>query len=306
MSANLNDLISAVRDWSNREAEVLSDATIKRCIRWAIDKACRRLRIVPMEYTATYSGVGTGTNNIHTDGELNGRTVSSIIIPADLIEIISLSTIDSSGSTIRMFDTKADQRTFFNPIAEQYSTSALWTRKGERIYMSTAFPNATEETVLLQYYKRPTDIDSKYAVVADNFEYTGEYLSIAVSQSGAASDDEGFLFIKNSSNQPVTDISSVFVAGNAAEETVALEADAANGVYKFVGNDVPNWFIDENERIVVYGALVEVFSYLQEDDQVQKYSALLDREITDLNFEEQQRQASGGNVQMNFDGRGLI
>lgn len=306
MSANLNGLISAVRDWSNRETEVLSDDTIKRCIRWAIDKAVRRLRIVPMETTATYTTVGTGASNIRSEADIEGRTVSSILLPSDLIEIISLSTVDTAGGTVRMFDTKADTRTFFSPIAEQYSADILWTRKGERIYMSSAFPAALETSVELHYYRRPADIDATYSVVPANFEATASYVSLTADQSGAAGTNEAFFLIKDSSDANVTNIANVFTSGNTATTTSETTADAAQGIYKFEGNAVPNWFIDDNERLVVYGALVEVFSYLQEDDQVQKYMAMFDREMKDLTYEEEQRNAKGGNVQMNFNGGGLI
>ena len=70
--------------------------------------------------------------------------------------------------------------------------------------------------------------------------------------------------------------------------------------------EVRNWFVDENERILLYGALGEAFTYLGEDDMAGKYLQLWSTEIDELNQEEATRHASGGNVQMNFDGRGMI
>ena len=72
------------------------------------------------------------------------------------------------------------------------------------------------------------------------------------------------------------------------------------------GPEVRNWFVDENERILLYGALGEAFTYLGEDDMAGKYLQLWSTEIDELNQEEATRHASGGNVQMNFDGRGMI
>ena len=72
------------------------------------------------------------------------------------------------------------------------------------------------------------------------------------------------------------------------------------------GEEVRNWFVDENERILLYGALGEAFTYLGEDDMAGKYLQLWSTEIDELNQEEATRHASGGNVQMNFDGRGMI
>lgn len=299
MASSLSDLIVTIRDWSNRGSDVLSDSTIQTCVRWAVDKAVRRLRIVPLEMITEYE-----ESAVTTEGPINGRSVVSIGIPSDMIEIISLSTVDASGSTIRMFDTKADERTFFNPYAEQYNVDALFTRKGSRLYLSAAFPETTETKIQLYYYGRPPAIDAKYSVVAANYDTNQTYIQQAsVAQVG---DDEGFLVIKDSGGNLVTNVANVYDAGNVATDTTATAEDSSLGIYRFIGKDAANWFINEADKLLTYGALAEVFSYLQEDDQVAKYTQLFDREIADLNNEDQQRNASGGNVQMNFNGRGLI
>ena len=74
----------------------------------------------------------------------------------------------------------------------------------------------------------------------------------------------------------------------------------------FIGNEIPNWLRDQNQRVVLMGALAEVFSFTQEDDQAQKYLSLFMSEIKELNDEDEMRNASGGNLQVNFNGRGLI
>ena len=74
----------------------------------------------------------------------------------------------------------------------------------------------------------------------------------------------------------------------------------------YYGDYVPNWLRDENERVLLMGALAEVFFFLQEDDEAQKYAALFLQEIQELNDEDRMRHSSGGNVQVNFNGRGLI
>ena len=299
MASSLSDLIVTIRDWSNRGSDVLSDSTIQTCVRWAVDKAVRRLRIVPLEKTLEYE-----ESAVMTEGPVNGRSVVSIAIPADMIEIISLSTVDSSGSTIRMFDTKADERTFFNPHAEQYNIDALFTRKRDRLYISAAFPETTETKIQLYYYGRPAAIDAKYSVVAANYDGNDTYIQQAsLAQVG---DEEGFLIIKDSGGNLVTNVANVNDAGNVAEDTTATAEDASQGIYRFIGHSAANWFLDEADKLVTYGALAEVFSYLQEDDQVAKYTQLFEREIADLNEEDRMQNASGGNVQMNFNGRGLI
>ena len=54
---------------------------------------------------------------------------------------------------------------------------------------------------------------------------------------------------------------------------------AEGGSTMYYGNLVPNWLRDENERVVLMGALAEAFFYLQENEESQKYAALFQAEI---------------------------
>ena len=47
-------------------------------------------------------------------------------------------------------------------------------------------------------------------------------------------------------------------------------------------------------------------TFVQDDEQAAKYQKLFYEEIGALNDEDNKRGASGGNVQINFNGRGLI
>ena len=94
-----------------------------------------------------------------------------------------------------------------------------------------------------------------------------------------------------------------------AVATPAAEAAAAGGAQTnayYIGTLVPNWLRDQNERVLLMGALAELFAYVQEDDQAQKYLQVFKSEIAELNEEDAKRNASGGNLQVNFNGRGLI
>ena len=76
--------------------------------------------------------------------------------------------------------------------------------------------------------------------------------------------------------------------------------------FYYRGNEIAHWLRDENERIVLFGALAEAFAYLQEDTMQQKYSQMFVDQINLINREETMRKALGGNVQTTFNGRGLI
>lgn len=75
---------------------------------------------------------------------------------------------------------------------------------------------------------------------------------------------------------------------------------------KYIGTEAANWLRDENEKILLYGSLVEVFTYVQDDDQAVKYQKLFMQQIAELNDEDNKRSASGGNIQINYNGRGMI
>ncbi len=54
MALTYTELVTLVRNWSNRDEEVVSDAIIKDCLKYAADKAYRTLRVPPLENVATY------------------------------------------------------------------------------------------------------------------------------------------------------------------------------------------------------------------------------------------------------------
>ena len=100
---------------------------------------------------------------------------------------------------------------------------------------------------------------------------------------------------------------SSFVPTPGVTTAYAADTDPTSRVaFYFTGKSVPNWFKDENEKIVLYGALAQCFAYLQEDDQSGKYLQLMQKEIDDLNNEDRIRDSSGGNVQVQYSARGLI
>ena len=76
--------------------------------------------------------------------------------------------------------------------------------------------------------------------------------------------------------------------------------------FYYTGNEIQHWLRDENERIVLFGALAEAFAYLQEEDMHQKYKQMFTEQIALINGEEKMRVARGGNLSVSFNGNGLI
>lgn len=316
MAATFSELVTRTRDWLNRDPEVITDAILQDAIRWAADDAYRTLRIPPLECTRLYCGLGSGALNLLLEPTIGSTTVTSFAVPTDLIEVIKIRTTDASGKTIRLIDSKADVRTFFDPHAEVYNQNAVWTRKGGRIYVSAQVGSVQggysnfEEYVELYYYRRLPALDALYTVVAENFDSAASFLSLAPTQAGDALEGEGFLLIRDDNLDPIVEnpptAETVFSPLNNASYTDATAVDPALGIIKFAGKTPEHWLLNENEKLLIYGGLAEAFSYLQEDDQAEKYKQRFLEEISELNDEDVRRNSAGGTIQMNFNGRGLI
>jgi len=300
MSRTYSQLITLVRNWSSRDIEVLPNSIVADCLRYAADKAYRKLRVPPLEHTLVYrdglAAATTSTNN-------RFASVTELAIPTDLIEFIHIRGVDADGRTTRMFNEKADVRTFNDLYAEKYSDLAIWTRQGNCILLAPGFgvsggygaTGATgEEGFEIYYYRRLPSLHAHYNVSAANATLG---LNTVITEMTPAP-------------TPVSDTDEEIPTGTLYQNSDGMFSDTMttdfNTEVMVYGNAVPNWLRDENERVILMGALAEIFFYLQENEEAQKYAQLFQMEIDELNKEDQMRNASGGNVQVNFNGRGLI
>ena len=281
MARTYSELVDLVRRWSNRDIQVLPNNIIADCLRYAADKAYRTLRVPPLEATVMFNSTMLEAN---TDASNNRfASVTRIQIPSDLIEFIHIRGVDSENRTTRMFNEKADIRTFRDIYAEKYNDNAFWARQGDNILLSPGFGNAgnfygssgvlEESGVELYYYRRLPSLHARYDVTEANMAFDNTLTTI----------------------QPTA----------LADTPETIPTGAIDGT-TYYGLPVPNWLRDGNERIILMGALAEVFFYLQENDEATKYAQLFVQEIEELNAEDKMRTASGGNIQVNFNGRGLI
>jgi hypothetical protein len=291
MARTYANFVSLVRDWSNRDSEVLSDAIIKDSLNYAADKAYRKLRISALEATVTYNATALRAATTNGTGLVPSRT--EITTPTDLIEFIQIREMDTNENTVRIFNEKADLRTFNDGYGEKYDSEAYWTRQRTTVILAPGFEKSfslgTPDKIELHYYRRLPALDAKYDVNVANY-------------------DAGFL---NSASQGDDGAASLFIVGSGdsavayATQADVPDGDTATETY-FTGKEATNWLRDENERVLLYGALAECFSFLQDDDQMQKYMVMFQNEIQELNDEDAKRNASGGNIQVHFNGRGLI
>ena len=280
-----------VRDWSNKDSSVLSDTRIQDCLRYAADKCYRNLRVAALENTITYNSTALEAATTAANTFLPSQT--DLTLPTDLIEFIQIREIDSAGRTCRVFNEKTDLRTFNDWSALKTSYIGYFSRQGNTLLLAPGFGQAnslsTADKIELHYYRRLPALNAAYDVTPAN--YAAGFLT----QDNAAA--VSLFFVNGDTNTAYA---------TQSEATAADTGNAGTNNAKYKGNEAANWFRDEIERVLLMGALAEVFYYLQDDDQGVKYKKLFDQEIFELNDEDSKRNAAGGNVQVNFSGRGLI
>lgn len=304
-----NEWIGLVRSWANRDEEVISNSIIADCLSYAADKAYRYLRVPPLERIITFDSSDTlVVNNINETTE--------IVIPEDLIEFIQIRTVDSDGKTVRVFNEKADVRTFYDQYAEKYSGLGYWTRKGNKMVLAPAI-DTDNETVELYYYRRLFALDARIEVTAANANISNSYIT------EVSSTDDIPTNLRTGNKYPSANLKKAvytLATTGAVMNTVYYETSVADASIPLAplgqvrtittvlayGSEVYHWLKDDNERVLLDGALAEAFGFLREPETAQMYSQQFMSEIDELNREEKSRKASGGNVQINFNSYGLI
>lgn len=310
MATKYQQLIDLVRDWSNRDDSVLTDAIIKSALRYAADDAYSILQIPPLENTTYFV--------VTTDGiipALSGATYPNLLpatlyeessgyqqavlpVPSDTTSFIYLRSIGkaqrnasnevelnangspkvASSSRSISFNEKTDIRTFHDMYAEKLSDN-FWARQGSNLLVSGC---VEEDSILeLHYYRRLSALndfeDLPYGLTKAQALASPLLYSVIL--------EDAYLLL------PTADQATFELV-----EDVYVRSEIESG----------NWLRDENERALLFGALHRLFDYLQEEDQSQKYAQRFYAELQKLNKEEAMRKASGGNIKVNFNGHGYL
>ena len=219
--ATNTELLAKVKDWANRSD--LSDSVTQDFLEIAQKRINSMLRIAPMETIVMYTGI--------TEDQ------TTLAIPSDLIEIISIRVLNDDNSTKYIYESKVDTRTFDRINAGEYGTSNnnyTFTRRAGDFVLSNK--PGSDAKVQLYYYRVLPKLN---AVFPDT---------------------------------------------------------TANQTLMIVGNEVPQWFRDEAEFLLLYGALVEVASYLGEDGDMQKWEIKFQQKIKEIMDDEFKRENSGGTL----------
>lgn len=309
MSKTYSEFVTLVRNWANRDEEVLSDAIVTDCMDYAVSDAYHLLRIPALETTVRYSSAEL----VASTYSQWDTTATELLIPSDLIEFIQIRAVDDNDGSVRVFNEKADLRTFYDQYAEKYNTSGYWTRQGDNILFAPGFPSGTEESVLLHYYGRLDNLNARYDVTAANANIDSSYVVAGTPptdpKTGVAVPSATLkkaVYTLNATGA-VTDV--VFYESTVDDGDIpAADSGYTRTITSatYYGELIPNWFRDINERILLNGALYHIFIYLNEPDTAQMYQSRFYDLINQENAAERRSAASGGNVQININGYGLI
>jgi len=272
-----------IRDWANRDVNVLSNSVVKRCFDYAADKAYRTLRVPPLEITRLYDVNGTqeeidaagasgSVPDISPSAFLGGGEVLSLPAPTDLIDIIFIRNADTVNKNPGVvYNEKVDVRTF-NDGFGRTKDFHFYTRVGNEIKLHGNFKRG--DVVEIHYYRRLPALNATYSATYNNWK------------AGLGTLDIGGVATTYSAATDRTESSF--------DARLALDSDY------WVGKEAAHWLRDENERIVLFGALLEIFVYLNDNEEIQKYQQLFNQELEDLNKEELIRKTKGGNLAMSF------
>jgi hypothetical protein len=171
MALTYTELVALVRDWSNKDVAVLSDARIQDCLRYAADKCYRKLRISALENTITYNS--TDLTAATTAGNNLVPSKTEITLPSDLIQFIEIREVDANLQTTRVFNEKTDLRTFNDWTASKYNYNAYWARQGTKVILSPGFNDGSSQSVPnkveIHYYRRLPALDALYNVTPANY-----------------------------------------------------------------------------------------------------------------------------------------
>ena len=300
--ATYTEMVDMVSDWSNRDTAVLSYATIKTMINFATDNAYRTLRVPALEYLKQYNAIvidSTITNN-------------KLAIPSDAIEFIQLrkKSSDHVYSDYDIYASKLDIKSFYQDWMDT-DQRYFYTREQNDLVV---FPDQkVGELYELLYYRRLPEANARYSVVTGNGNTASTFVN---HKADNTFQQNAYLWkgstkvnLMNGIKVAINDGSypaegpNVFTRDPALEDQIfeVTSGTTALPVGFYLGKLAANWLRDSNEKILLYGALSEAFTYLNEPAQNQMFLAKAAGEIKALNEEDNTRNWSGGTISAHYD-----
>lgn len=258
------ELVDMVREWSNRDAEVISNTQIGKFLDFAADNIYRDLRIAPLEYVSSWD---------ISLNDTDGRRYNQLTVPPDAIEFIQLRKKDNNSLTgWSVYSAKPDIRSFNEDYIFK-SENPYYSRERNQLYV---YPDLRDsDQIELLYYRRLPDVDARYFIDTDS---TG-----ALVDSDAANIAQAKLYQPNL--------------------YTVMRRNADGTLTEIMGRLVPNWLRDENEKLLLFGALAEAFTYLGDPEMTATFGQRFASEMSALNDEDNMRKYKGGVVQTHYYSR---
>lgn len=266
MATTYIDTVKTVRDWSNRDSEVLTNRLIARFLDFASDNIYRDLRIAPLEYVSSWNIRITDTD---------GQRFNQLTVPSDTIEFIQLRKKDANSLTgWSVYAAKPDIRSFNQDYIFK-SEEPYYSRERDQLFV---YPDLQDsDQIELLYYRRLADVDARYFIDSDT----------AVAFVDTDSDNIAQALRYTPNTYIINHWGSV---------------DGVGGK-RAMGAEVPNWLRDQNQKLLLFGALAEAFTYLGDQEMAAVYGQRFTAEMTALNDEDNMRKYKGGNVQTHYYSR---
>ena len=301
--ATYANLVKMVRDWANREETVLPDSIIQSGLRYSADESYRHLEIPPLEfsqYFVVHSGTPTtyctkssegvyvaATSYIIKDAEFDtndtnpGVSNASLAVPQDTVSFIVLRSMGSInrpevGATVGAVTITAANQNNFAII----TTAGIPSVKNHSSYRDTVY-NETVDTKTFYDYNDSTHNSGYFTrkgskiLIAGELLNTGDTLELFYYRRLAALDARQIVPSTVTLAQAQADPNTYDVKTQAQYDALTfLEKrtyQVLSGSYVRYVAEVGNWLKDQNERVLLFGALHWCFDYLQEDQQSEKY-----------------------------------
>ena len=268
--------VDRVRNWANRvdSDRALPDQVIRDALDFAADESYRLLEVASLEYTGTYPAL-TGTDVSDND------RVGTLRVPRDstgnFLQIRRTATEDDSTQSV-VYNTRLDLRAFeddYTYTPDQF----VWTRKGNNFLV---YPAEEGDIFEVHYYRRLPALDATYTVNAGNRDEAA--FADVVQSDGMTVSTNGLLTV--------------------TDGTTGTQIGGTGPFY--TGNEAFNWLRDEQNKILLFGALWHVADYLENTQESQVWGQRFQGEIDTLNQEERKRRGSGGNTTITYQDNGLL
>jgi len=293
--ATYSEMITRVRNYLDRDSTIITDVQIVNFLNYAGDRAYRNLRVPAHEIQLDFT---VSSGDIISDASSSHGTEIKVPVPNDLIELIY---IQKKGTGI-VWNQKVDGRTFHDRFADK-KDSNYYTRVGSNFLLHGNI--GIDDVLEFSYYRRESAVDAKYAITTGNYLVQAIKGITTMTAIASASSTSGILYFAISNTSGNRDIVNG-ISGTRPTDISSTSTGSTTNAFHMEPSYQANWLRDENERIILYGALAESFLYLNEFETSQAYELKYNQEIEALNSEEKKRVSTGGNTSISFSGRGLI